>query len=817
MVSNDESRVFTTCNEDIEVVDLTTGGKIAELKGDTEIVTTFAVTPDGSRLVSASHSMHLSIWDLQTFKTQRVFKAHEAPVLAMDIDSTSTLVATGSADNTVKVWDIERGYCTHNFKGHSGLVTAVKFHPVNKDKLCLVTASDDGVVRIWNLHSRKCEAALDSHVSAVKSIDFTCHDEGRYMITAGRDSVINVWDWKRKSLIRTIPIYESAEATGLLAANTRTGHDIGDCQNIVFTGGERGIIRLWDMDSGKELYQQPKELNAKHAFVNVLYLPKSQNLVAVTNDQNLLFYKATQKLQRVHQIVGYNEEIIDMAYVGLEQKHLAVATNTEQLRLYDTENLNCELAYGHKDIILCVVVHNSGCIIATGSKDNSARVWAVNTRNAFTATTDQPRVVCIATAVGHTKAVGAVCLARDGSCPSMVTGSEDRTVKMWDLSPLREIIENPELAAATIENMGGPIKLQSLYTFQAHDKDINSISIAPGDTMFVTGSQDKTAKIWDMATGKALGTLQGHRRGVWNVSFSPVDRVVATTSGDRTIKLWSLSDYSCLKTLEGHTNSVLCVEFLTRGTQLLTTGSDGLIKLWNIKDGECVLTLDKHENKIWTLAKQQGESFVATGGADSTIYIWKDTTQEHTDKLLKDEAKQLAQQQALDNFLVVKDYRNAITLALSLDQPRRLLNIFQEVIKTAEHGHGTGSEDNEDTSAILGSLAVDQVVTSLAPDQLDRLLKYVRNWNTNGKFAQVAQAVLYCILTHYTSTALLELPSAKEMISALQPYSERHFSRIDGLLTESFIVDYTLHAMDAIGGSNTIDVDDMAMSVVEEN
>ncbi|KAJ2332725.1 U3 small nucleolar RNA-associated protein, partial [Coemansia sp. RSA 2681] len=285
--SKDEQRLFTTCNEDIFVLNMASGEKIAELKGDTEIVTAFAVKPDGAHLVAASRSMQISIWDLATFKTVRSFKAHEAPIIAMAIDASSTLVATGSADSTVKVWDIDRGYCTHNFKGHGGLVTAVKFHP-SKDKLCLVTAGDDGMIRVWNLGTRKCEAVLESHVSVVRSIDFTSDDDGAHMVTAGRDSVVNIWNWKRRSLLRTIPVYETIEAAGILAPNTQTGLDSSsDSSRVIYTGGEKGVIRLWDMDTGKELYEQKKELNAKHTFVDVQYLPLSQHLVGITNDQNL--------------------------------------------------------------------------------------------------------------------------------------------------------------------------------------------------------------------------------------------------------------------------------------------------------------------------------------------------------------------------------------------------------------------------------------------------------------------------------------------------------------------------------------------------
>ncbi|PIA19057.1 WD40 repeat-like protein [Coemansia reversa NRRL 1564] len=804
--STDERQIFTTCNEDIAVLDLVSGEKLAELKGDTEAITCFALKPDGAHLVSASRSMQVTVWDLSSYKAERSFKAHDAPIIAMDIDSTSTLVATGSADSTVKVWDIDRGYCTHNFKGHSGLITSVRFHPC-KDRICLVSASDDGSIRVWNLKHRKCEAVLNSHVSVVRAIDFTedysdhsgSNGQRQYMVTAGRDSVINVWDWKRKALVRTIPVYESLEAAGILhpeiASCFGSGHG-----HIIYSGGERGVVRLWDMDSGEEVLAQTKELNSKHAFVDVLYLPQSQNLVAVTNDQNLLFYNAADRLDRVRQIVGYNEEIIDMAYVGHAHTHLAVATNTEQLRIYDTSNLNCELAYGHKDIILALNVHACGAIIATGSKDNTAIIWAVN-MNAM----PSQRIVCVAVAIGHNKAVGAVSLSHNSDSLFMVSGSEDRTVKMWDLSPLRAVFDAPERAASIISN-SGPLKLQTLYTFQAHDRDINTIRISPDNKTFATGSQDKTAKIWDVGTGTLQGTLQGHRRGVWNVTFSPIDRVIATASSDRTIKLWSLSDYACLKTLEGHTNSVLCTEFLSSGTQLASTGSDGLVKLWNINNAECILTLDKHESKIWTLAKQNSEEHIATGGADSVIRIWKDTTQDETERICREESQVLEQQQALDNFLLIKDYRNAITLALSLGQPHRLLTILQNVMMAAECRQSI--QNSEDlpkvieaggTDAVLGNTAIDEVIGTLSPEQLECLLGYVRVWNTNGRHSRIAQATLHCILTQYTSQDILALPSAKDLIAAIQPYSERHFSHLDTLLTGSFIIDYTLHAMDVFG------------------
>jgi U3 small nucleolar RNA-associated protein 13 len=128
-----------------------------------------------------------------------------------------------------------------------------------------------------------------------------------------------------------------------------------------------------------------------------------------------------------------------------------------------------------------------------------------------------------------------------------------------------------------------------------------------------SGSQDRTAKVYEIdfsrATGdrpahgeiKLLGTCKGHKRGVWTVKFGRTERVLATGSGDKTVKLWNLEDFTCVKTFEGHTNSVLRVDFINHGMQLVTSASDGLVKLWSVREEECIATMDNHEDKVGCL------------------------------------------------------------------------------------------------------------------------------------------------------------------------------------------------------------------------
>lgn len=82
----------------------------------------------------------------------------------MCYDSTGTLVATGCADRIVRVWDIERGYCTHNFRQHNDIVQMVKFHP-DPNRLQLFSSGDDNTLRVYDLNDQKCVSVFREHMS----------------------------------------------------------------------------------------------------------------------------------------------------------------------------------------------------------------------------------------------------------------------------------------------------------------------------------------------------------------------------------------------------------------------------------------------------------------------------------------------------------------------------------------------------------------------------------------------------------------------------------------------------------------------------
>ncbi|XP_048465369.1 transducin beta-like protein 3 isoform X2 [Rhincodon typus] len=702
----------------------------------------------------------------------------------MAFDSTSTLLATGGCDSTIKIWDVIKQYCTHSLKGSSGVVHLVEFHP-DISRLQLFSSSMDYKIRLWNLNTSKCMMVLDAHYSAVTSLAFT--SDGNTLVSSGRDKICIVWNLKTYKSERTVPVYETVEAVVLLPENEDfTALGVTSKEPHFITAGSKGILRIWEAYSGRCVYSQcvpgkPKKDTEDDAdeqsLTHCAIVPATHKLTTVTAEHNILSYDLFT-LKLTCQFVGYNDEVLDVKFLGPSDTHIVVATNSPQLKVFELATLNCQILYGHTDTILALDVFKKGTKFASCSKDKTIRIWKMSKITG--------EVNCVAQGLGHAHSIGIISCSRlkEGF---IVSGSQDCTLKLWNLTKSLEI--NSEKATE-------PEILHADLTEKVHDKDINSVVVSPNDKLVATGSQDRTAKLWSASDFSLIGVFRGHKRGIWSVQFSPMDQILATSSADGTVKLWGLQDFNCLKTFEGHDASVLKTIFVSRGTQLLTSGSDGLLKLWTIKTNECVKTLDAHEDKVWGLHCNKKDDMVVTGATDSCIIIWKDVTEI---ELAEEQAKQedqILKQQELSNLLHEKKYLKALRLAVSLDQPQTVLTVIKAIL-----GESNGHERLEST------------ILKLRQDQKESVLKFCIVWNTNSKNCHEAQYVVQILLRNETPEQLLQFNGIKAALEGLIPYTERHFQRVNRLLQASMFLDYMWQSMRLTGKScdSDIQVEDMEM------
>lgn len=172
---------------------------------------------------------------------------------------------------------------------------------------------------------------------------------------------------------------------------------------------------------------------------------------------------------------------------------------------------------------------------------------------------------------------------------------------------------------------------ECVHVLRGHQAWVRSVALSADSKLLVSGSGDKTVRIWSTARGQLLHTLTGHTSWVRAINISPDQRLIASAGNDKAIRLWHLQTGVHQQTLTGHQDSIRAIEFLplhdqsvayTLGATLVTGGQDKLIHLWNIRHKTILRTFSGHEHWVLTLAVHPNGQILYSGSRDRTIRQW---------------------------------------------------------------------------------------------------------------------------------------------------------------------------------------------------
>ena len=239
---------------------------------------------------------------------------------------------------------------------------------------------------------------------------------------------------------------------------------------------------------------------------------------------------------------------------------------------------------GHSEKIVSLIELSSGKI-ASGSYDNTIRIWNVNTLKTEKIINELGRVFSLL----------------EFEKGKLLAGTSNNLINLWDL----------DLDASSDK---------SIFSFKGHELWINCL-VKIDDNYFASASNDSKIKIWDYYKRSFVANLNGHTDCILSLILLK-NNYLCSGSADLTIKIWDWKNERCEETLTGHEKWVKSVFELDNGI-ILSGSDDKTIKIW--QNYELILTLDAHQHAVRTFC-QINKKYFASGSFDYTIKIWEINT-----------------------------------------------------------------------------------------------------------------------------------------------------------------------------------------------
>lgn len=520
---------------------------------------------NGQQLATAI-SNELVVWEIYQGKQLFAGQGHTAWILCLAYSPDQTMIASGSRDETIRLWDAETGQCLKTLACPGSWVQTLTFSPNGE---YLVSGGSDGEIRVWQVATAHCQRVLSGHCDRILSLKLTA--DSRTLVSGSQDETVAVWDFETGDRRHTWNIPLNWTLAMDLSADGRT----------LVTGSDGKTVKFWDLVTGECIRTLPGY--SSRAW-SVALSPDGQQMVTASEDKAIkLWDVATGECLRT--LLGHTHSVW-LAAFSADGRSLVSASNDQTVKVWEVETGRCCQTFtAYSNWIQSIAFSPDGKTLASCGEEHQIRLWQLALGS------------CQRRLAGHTNQISCVAFSPGGD--RLASGSDDATIRLWD--------------AATGD---------CLRVLRGHRGWVQSVAFSPREPILASGSHDNTMRLWDITSGECLQILEGHLNRVKTVAFSPDGRLVASGSDDHSVKLWEVASGICVQTLEGHSDWVLSVAFHPERSLLVSGGGDRTLKLWDLETGDCLRTLTQHTQRIRSVTFSPDGQLLASGGDDGTVRLW---------------------------------------------------------------------------------------------------------------------------------------------------------------------------------------------------
>lgn len=449
--------VCGTFDTAILIIELPELKAVKKLTNHTARVGCLAFDRPGKRLASGSYDSHIRVWSFPDGQEIADLAGHRGHIGDLAFSPDGQQLASGGGDHTIRLWTLARPAAPLFLHGHLGAVSAIFFSPDGKE---LYTRSDDGTVKLWHLPSAQSTNIL-RHSHWLSRLAFS----PKAPILAVEDyhtQATVLWNLTSRQRITNLAQHSAEFGSGAVAFSPD-----GD---LLATAGQDGIAQVWNLSTGKMIFEFPKERGAAY----LAFHPFQPILAVVYDDIRFWDLRTGGQTNLVEKPPSQRARAIAFSPDG---ERIAIGDRDGGVSIWSLatrRKLHAFQAHSAGSGIYAICFSHDGALLASGATDNLIALY------------DLRRRPLISQLAGHTGLVGALAFSPDGK--SLVSTSWDGTAKFW-------YIANHQLALTLVQE-GGPL---------------TSVSFSPDGNLLATCGSDGTVRLWPAVSWEEIGVSKTNR------------------------------------------------------------------------------------------------------------------------------------------------------------------------------------------------------------------------------------------------------------------------------------------------------------------
>ena len=641
-----------------------------------DFVHSLALSSDGKKIASGGYRV-VKIWERQApLELAEIKLDDEISKVAVNADG--TMAALLRADHQIQIWNLTTGQPGSVIPNDGQAISAITFGP-NSEKV--IAATSEGKLRISQLEDGATSegAMIAGNVSQLSSLA-----DGEFLITAGQDNVIRMWNWKDvKQLVgegsnAIKPVHELKGHS-----NAITTLSVLQEKKEVVSGSDDGTVRIWSLADGKELFSQ----NLDGAVIDVTVSSDGQ-IVAATGKNKLtrLWSRdgkkiadvtGNQQLKRLHEKATENETVgkseLSLADSALKEAEKDLAQREESLKKAkeQKDKVTKELAEAETKVTEAKSkVDEAVKKLAEKADDEGLKKAKDEADKAFTANEDarnkkkdelksadraielsEQSIEIAKKNVDDRKATKAAKEARQKQFDEAVTAAK----AALDEASLEFASVAMTTDANRVLTVGNQQPVQSWNSKTGRPTGVVDLPLESVQTAeliesgaLLTIESGGLARLWDLTPRWKLTWQLGVDAGnpldvtkstfedrVTALAFHPGGELLATGGGEPSrngeLLIWNSTSGELVNKIEdAHSDSITDLEFSRDGSLLVTGATDKFVKLFRVEDGSLVRSYEGHTDHVLGVAIKADSSRLASSGADMAIKIWNTETGEQT-------------------------------------------------------------------------------------------------------------------------------------------------------------------------------------------